>query len=151
MQERLKFRFYHKNYKKIFDVTQIDLSLNLIMCSTDLGLEEFHLSEGELMQCIGLKDKNEKLIYEGDIIDVTYYGAQIPLFLNKYSKIPKNERFAIIYDDNWHKFRCENPKYRSICEIHSLDIDKIQINTENKTYEIIGNIYENPERLESEE
>ncbi len=45
-------------------------------------------------------------------------------------------------------FCSKNPNYKKACEIHSLDLNAIQINTENKQYEIIGNIYENPELLE---
>jgi len=102
-------------------------------------------------QCTGLKDKNGNLIFEGDIIAVQYIGAQIPLFSRQFSNLPEDERFAIVYNYDWHKFCCENPNYKKTCEIHSLDLDAIQINTENKQYEVIGNIYENPELLEEKQ
>ena len=127
MNDRFKFRYYNKE-----------------------GMHEWEFPLQErVMQCTGMKDKNGTLIYEGDIIEVQYIGGQIPLFKNEYSAQPENERFAIIYDENFHQYRCVNDYYRSTCEIHSLEFYKIQINTENKLYEVIGNIYENVELLEN--
>ncbi len=150
MEERFKFRFWHKPTQKILDCYGFNEHYTFADTLDGIGTEYNPCSTKDciLMQCTGLKDKNGKLIYEGDIITVKYLGAQISLFARQYSNLPKDERFAIIYDYDWHKFRCENPNYKKICEIHSLDLDAIQINTENKQYEIIGNIYENPELLE---
>ena len=101
-----------------------------------------------ITQCTGLKDKNDKLIFEGDIVEVQYLGAQISLFKNEYSKHPENERFEVFCDEDWLKFYAKNDHYRKTCEIHSFDLEKIRTNTYDKVYEVIGNIYENPELLE---
>lgn len=151
MQDRFRFRLFDTRMKRmVYNIEQSQF--NYFQNGYDLPLLECAILDEQniikLMQCVGLKDKNGKLIYEGDIIRVQYIGAQIPLFSRQFSNLPKDEIFAIIYDHDWHKFRCENLNYKKTCEIHSLDLDAIQINTENKQYEIIGNIYENPELIE---
>ena len=160
MQDRFKFRIYCKseNEKILFNnPTLVDgdiLQGGLLFKNYDHKIKNVHEVKPEdliLMQCTGLKDKNGKLIFEGDIIAVQYIGAQIPLFSRQFSNLPEDERFAIVYNYDWHKFCCENPNYKKTCEIHSLDLDAIQINTENKQYEIIGNIYENPELLKEQQ
>lgn len=163
MQDRFRVRVWNKKEKEMiynaefaYDGMNYNLEGELIGPNRNDGhicclAEYLNDSNYESMQCTGLKDKNGKLIYEGDIIRVQYIGAQIPLFSRQFSNLPKDEIFAIIYDHDWHKFRCENPNYKKTCEIHSLDLDAIQINTENKQYEIIGNIYQNLELIEEQE
>ena len=77
----------------------------------------------ELMQFTGLKDKNGKEIYEGDIIQtVCKDGIRL-------------SKFEIFWDENsarWKKLREDSDTY---------DFAKSSITAS----EIIGNIYENPE------
>lgn len=75
-----------------------------------------------VMQCTGLKDKNDKLIYIGDVVkdDAT----------NAIYKVSKKS--CAIY--------LENDKY--IGYFHELSIAYAE-----KRLEVIGNIYENPELL----
>ena len=150
MKDRFKFRFWHTPSKKMLDCYGFNEHYTFADTLDGIGTEynPCKTSDCVLMQCTGLRDKNGKLIYEGDIIRVQYIGAQIPLFSHQFSNLPEDEIFSIIYDYDWHKFCCKNPNYKKACEIHSLDLNAIQINTENKQYEIIGNIYENPELLE---
>ena len=150
MKDRFKFRFWHAPSEKMLDCYGFNEHYTFADTLDGIGTEYNPCKTNDciLMQCTGLKDKNGKLIYEGDIIRVQYIGAQIPLFSHQFSNLPEDEIFSIIYDYDWHKFCCENPNYKKACEIHSLDLNAIQINTENKQYEIIGNIYENPELLE---
>ena len=149
MQDRFKFRHWDKKIKQM-RYGDIQLGCNGVPFviapeSTELIQD---IDDVITMQCTGLKDKNGTLIYEGDIVEVQYMGAQIPLFQNEYSRQPEIERFEIFCSDEWLKFYAKNDYYRKFCEIHYLDLDKITINTYNKQYEIIGNIYENPELLE---
>lgn len=80
----------------------------------------FHVLE----QCTGLKDKNGKLIYEGDIIK---YGSKT---------------FKIIFNQGIASFTVElskAPKWYPCVNKGTME-----------SVEVIGNIHENPELLESE-
>jgi len=79
------------------------------------------LSDIDLMQFTGLLDKNGKEIYEGDILE--YKDAPVL-------------RTKIQY----------NPKYLSYEFINRFGIIKI-LDTKEDSFEVIGNIYENPNLL----
>lgn len=153
MQDRFRFRLFDtRNQEMIYDVQQSQFNYHKNAYDSPL-LEGAMLNEPhiiKLMQCTGLKDKSDKLIYEGDIVEIQYLGAQISLFKNEYSKQPENERFEVFCHEDWLKFYAKNDHYRKTCEIHSFDLEKIRINTDNKIYKVIGNIYENPELLQGD-
>ena len=121
-----KFRAWLKNDKEIIDVDEIhwfDGELDII---GDYITFVRKADEIELMQSTGLKDKNGKEIFEGDILKS-----------NKYITSVFYERGAYCV-----KFS-RTPNTTVIMNVISF-IEKYKT-------KIIGNIYENPELLEVEE
>ena len=85
----------------------------------------------ELMQYTGLKDKNGKEIYEGDIIRYLDFDMGIEGAGDEYQN-----QGIVKYDDNLAMFYVSN---RNEVEMENLWLDD--------NLEIIGNIYENKDLL----
>ncbi len=118
----IKFRAWDKDYKKMISVDEIDLFLKQIRYWKEKDEEPITLNKGdyELMQFTGLKDKNGKEIYEGDIIR-----------LNNDNEIIGEitfEKGCFVY-------------LEKIGDSEALNHFK------EKQFEIIGNKFENPELL----
>lgn len=99
--------------------------------------EWVHCDNGIICQYTGLKDKNGKEIYEGDVVLLTCYNYEEPVFGGK---------FKVIYDDingMWLLVDLEN-KDRGFAFGEIRSYYKAEI-------EIIGNIYDNPELLGGED
>lgn len=95
----------------------------------------------KLIQCTGLKDKNGKLIFEGDILsDHSPYDEYIIeiRFCESCMQLQPNERPSKINDycEDFECLACRSDLY--LKEIKSSD------------FGIIGNIYENPKLLGDE-
>lgn len=130
MNDRFRLRAWNKEEKEMYyDVEgQYDNGCNGMgtmdhQCLTDLLEDERYIVE----QCTGLKDKNGRLIYEGDIVRVTGDCMTIPPYLE--SKLAK-----VVWEINCFCFNFphEDESYFSECW----------------DYDILGNIHENPELLE---
>ena len=118
----IKFRAWHKEKKIMGEVLGIDILHKEIFFSNEdvdcYGHTDF--KDIELMQYTGLKDKNNKKIYEGDI--VTLHNSKYKVIFNS-----KEARFVLRDDE----FESEIPF----------------TNNNNERMKIVGNIYENPELL----
>lgn len=82
-----------------------------------------------LCQCTGLKDKNGKLIWENDIVRTIYDGIE--------------HIYQVIWDKSELDFKATNGK-----EFYKSNFEYLPCCDE---VEVIGNIFDNPELLESEE
>jgi uncharacterized phage protein (TIGR01671 family) len=126
-----KFRAWIKNDKEMIDVDEIHWFNGELDIIGDYITFVRKADEIELMQSTGLKDKNGKEIFEGDILGIeTDEGI---LNVN------------IFWDDKHALFMFES-------EIHNekeLLAELVEDNT--YSFEILGNIYENPELLEGKE
>lgn len=129
MQDRFKFRAWDKTRKEIrslWSITPFGVVIG------DIKTEEHRISfkDGEIMQCTGLKDKNGKLIFEGDIIANIDLGC-----------VAIVEYYPISYSLMVH--------IRGMDDFVPIeDICYTDRENDGTPFEIIGNIYENPELLE---
>ena len=122
MSREIKFRAYHKERKEIFEIASIDFEEKKVTLSNGIiKLLNVDFKQFELSQYTGLKDKNGKEIYEGDIV---------------------------ILNDTEEENRCVvKYKYGSYILIDG-DLRENLSNVEDSFLEVIGNIYENKNLLE---
>ena len=86
--------------------------------------------EVELMQSTGLFDKNGKEIFEGDVIAIEVDDTETPI----NARIFQNSKIGVLM---FHVFEDNE------------DVPMVELLEDNSVaFEIIGNIYENPEFLE---
>ena len=125
----IEFRAWYKPSKKMFKVGQITLKKGIWSYEPDnkehIGVCIPYQPSFILMQYTGLKDKNGKKIFEGDIIDVTrlcIWERGIVILKNGCFFIKVKETLLPLYE----------------CEIN------------NYKLEVINNIYDNPKLLKEE-
>lgn len=130
MSRKLKFRAWDKvaeNMFIIFDANE----------QTEWFLPKWK-DRYEVMQYTGLKDKNGKEIYEGDICRVSseeYYS-------NNYFITEDDWTMTMYIDFSYGSFQLREKEDRHMA-IYFIETDDMDI-------EIIGNIYENPELMEDD-
>lgn len=154
MQDRFRFRILEKEDKVMYEVDALGYSSydpfaegksRLIMIPSGIynsfayNKQCLYDSEkfSEPMQCTGLKDKNGKLIYEGDIVKRTKFKNG-NISIGKVIYCEDEARYKILISDN------DKYSYKDYTKI---------VNLYDVAYhlEIIGNTYENPELLEEKE
>ena len=115
MKREIKFRIWHS------DIQEMLYQFTLPMAGPGQDLNQaFSWLLKPIMQFTGLKDKNGKEIYEGDIVSHSLDNSTIPLSV-------------VSFEDGMFVF---SDKEYTTELIESLDY-----------CEVIGNIYENPELL----
>jgi len=134
----LKFRAYDKKHKEMINVSMIDWKREtidgnfLISASGKWGAGlEYPFSEINLMQYTGIKDKNGREIYEGDIVNVdsSFYGYWGDCF-------SEGGKFIVKYEEGEWILEDESEGY--ICSLQTAN---------SRNAKIIGNIHENPKLL----
>lgn len=117
----IKFRAWDKENKKMMKVSSLSLENKEIAVRENRTYHFFRMKNLELMQYTGLKDKNDKEIYEGDIV-----------VLNN------------IENDNMCIVRYEHSSYR----LEGWSLREDLSNVEDRFLEVVGNIYESKNLLE---
>jgi len=123
----IKFRAWDAYRKRIYEVIEINwLSESIKVCGDFAGYRYTNIKSAILMQYTGLKDKNGKEIYEGDIIKTFGLLDNItgPVEFSDYKLTWQ------IHPSHWN-------------EDVGFELFDIRVHLE-----VIGNIYENPELLE---
>ena len=122
----IKFRAFDKDLKQILKVKEIDFEHRIVTLKiSKLAIKKIPFENVELLQYTGLKDKNEKEIFEGDIFVHNNH---------KFEVVWDSTRFIGLDNDRSGKGYC--------CYVDSSKKDG------SRSIEVIGNIYENPELLE---
>lgn len=123
MSERFRFRVWDKRLNRYLgnnDPTQMLLENGNLAYLDDEGMKFY-----EVEFCTGLKDKNGKLIYENDVVD-----------------LDDSETYAVVKwgeeDGCWRIITCENTIY-TFDNLYGYELT------------IYGNIHENADLLENEE
>lgn len=123
-----RFRVWDKETKTMIDVSLIDFKKGFLVGEHwKFGETNFmSFDEIELMQSTGILDKNNTEIFEGDIVLVL------------------DSPYTVFYDN-------EKGSYRLKPHDDRWNVDYMSNFSHGGNFEIIGNIYENPELLEDKE
>ena len=125
----IKFRAWDRELEEWTNYSINNIDGNLVdFCNKEAGCWETD-KEGKrfvLSQYTGLKDNEDREIYEGDIVKAISFARWIGVV--KYS----DENQAFIFDDLDKKYRGNSTVF---------------MNQFDDGFEILGNIYENPELL----
>lgn len=133
----LKFRAWDKANKEMLKIDVIDFFLKGIRVLEHNGNSFFmKFSDVEIMQSTGLKDKNGKEIFIGDIVNCGYLFTGSPFEEEDYY----TEDIGAVKIVNCGAVVKVNGDFEYLVDILN--------NCED--FEIIGNIYENKELLENE-
>ena len=131
MKNRFRFRAWDKSFQKYYEnviVSTINGEITVygrLVNGDTILIPSAHVA---LEQCTGLRDKNGRLIYEGDVVKVSGDVMTIP--------IDYEESKAVInWDEDGFFLHFESGEIERLFQ-------------ECWEYEVVGNIHKNPELLE---
>jgi YopX protein len=120
MHRKIKFKFYDRKRKKLFDVLVIDWMRGLVTGSHLGKMDVFIIEQGDLLLNTGRKDKYKNEIYDKDILIENDGLGEIKL--------------EVYWDDKLSGFQCRRDNYTGPIP-------------DSKNIEIIGNMNEHPELM----
>ena len=137
----LKYRAWDSWRKRMSVVDRIYIDTEGVRLYDDFGEYWRDFRDVKLMQSTGLKDKNDKEIFEGDVLEIQGIKMIVKFGSYKYLETSKNNGhiLGILHDGLGFYVEC----------INAADPDNISpFEPETlKNSQIICNIYENPEFL----
>lgn len=129
MQDRFRYRVFDNDDRKMHDVIFLNYENNSVEWYNDNNKKRAaFIEEVPTLQCTGLKDKNGKLIYEGDIVSVK---VKIQDVFNVEEYYSENYKGEIIFKEGEFAIRVIDTKKQPISLYYYA-----------KDCEVIGNIYE---------
>ena len=125
MKDNLRCRVYSPTQNTIADVEEIDYSQNMVF---DTDGEGYSIDDVIIQFCTGRKDRNGKLIYQGDIVRLHFVSD---------TNEDDYEDLEVRYDEN---FMCWGlyDKEHDYFDDSALGADEFK----SEDFEIIGNINE---------
>ena len=141
-----KFRAWDKVFKEMVQVNALVLDEQVVKVTYKNGnVAKEDMKEYELMQSTGLKDKNGKEIFEGDILEIQ--GIRMVVKFGSYEYIESSKSnghtIGVVYDGLGFYVEC----------INAADPDRISPFEPETLKEsvVIGNRFANPEIVEDKE
>lgn len=126
-----KYRMWNKITSRLHGVDGLYFDSEEVQYKDEVGVLRFIKFENIiLMQSTGLHDKNGKEIFEGDVIAIEVDDTGTPI----NARVFQNSKIGVLM---FHVFEDNE------------DVPMVELLEDNSVaFEIIGNIYENPELLE---
>jgi hypothetical protein len=120
MERKIRYKFYDRKRKKLFDVLVIDWMRGLVTGSHLGKMDVFIMEQGDLLLNTGRKDRYKNEIYDKDILIENDGLGEIKL--------------EVYWDDKLSGFQCRRDNYTGPIP-------------DSKNIEIIGNMNEHPELM----
>lgn len=165
--DRFRMKFWDGRF--MYEVRNIDVKDDYALVGylddNNLPFEEVKLSDGILLQCTGLTDKNGKLIYEGDIIQGSFINddgveelenikdcAQIQFRNAMFCRVMYAGTKTEYWETMFYEYSGNLLSHQGKLENESIimyDGDMFYKKGEKwePEFAVIGNIYQNPELL----